>query len=277
MDQWLLCRSCRGKILSCSTTLATGCTYKSRGIVVGSVQAVAAIANDESLHVRVRKAHPPEGRSSLHPSAHKGARTGCALTLRNAASLQKHCPVACKARVKQVRPWTYPSMCSLYKIGNVGHQQRELRFPLGILHCHSLPPACWERGAEALIPIGSLYRECRKQVGDSTQCLHISLDVASWRSAYAPFPPRKHCWPLVQVLESLLSINHWHRPAKIGAIWADRVAHICQRHWVGHMSLAMFYFFLACVLLEVACNLQKRVAQCKAGMVEWKPPVERYT
>ena len=110
MDQWLLCRSCRGKILSCSTTLATGCTYKSRGIVVGSVQAVAAIANDESLQVRVRKAHPPpEGRSSLHPSAHKGARTGCALTLRNAASLQKHCPVACKARVKQVRPWTYPS------------------------------------------------------------------------------------------------------------------------------------------------------------------------
>ena len=143
----------------------------------------------------------------------------------------------------------------MYKIGNVGHQQRELRFPLGILHCHSLPPACWERGAKALIPIGSLYRECRKQVGDSTQCLHISLDVASWRSAYAPFPPRKHCWPLVQVLESLLSINHWHRPAKIGAIWADRVAHICQRHWVGHMSLAMFYFFLACVL-------QKRVAQC---------------
>ena len=108
--EWLLCRSCRGKILSCSTTLATGCTYKSRGIVVGSVQAVAAIANDESLQVRVRKAHPPEGRSSLHPSAHKGARTGCALTLRNAASLQKHCPVACKARVKQVRPWTYPSM-----------------------------------------------------------------------------------------------------------------------------------------------------------------------
>ena len=110
LTQWLLCRSCRGKILSCSTTLATGCTYKSRGIVVGRVQAVAAIANDESLQVRVRKAHPPEGRSSLHPSAHKGARTGCALTLRNAASLQKHCPVACKARVKQVRPWTYPSM-----------------------------------------------------------------------------------------------------------------------------------------------------------------------
>ena len=51
---------------------------------------------------------------------------------------------------------------SLRKIGDVGHQQRELRFPLGILHCHSLPPACWERGAEALIPIGSLYREWRK-------------------------------------------------------------------------------------------------------------------
>ena len=43
------------------------------------------------------------------------------------------------------------------------------------------------------------------------------------------------------------------------------------------MSLAMFYFFLACILLEVARNLQKRIAPCKAGLVEWKPPVERYT
>ena len=59
VDQWLLCRSCRGKYLSCSTTHSTGCTYKSRGIVVSSVQTVAAIANDESLQVRVRKAHPP--------------------------------------------------------------------------------------------------------------------------------------------------------------------------------------------------------------------------
>ena len=76
VDQWLLCRSCRGKVLSCSTTHATGCTYKSRGIVVGGVQAVAAIANNESLQVRVRKAHPPKGRSSQHPSAHKGAKRG---------------------------------------------------------------------------------------------------------------------------------------------------------------------------------------------------------
>ena len=89
VDQWLLCRSCRGKYLSCSTTHATGCTYKSRGIVVGSVQTVAAIANDESLQVRVRKAHPPEGRSSRHPLAHRGAKTGCPLTSRSAASLQK--------------------------------------------------------------------------------------------------------------------------------------------------------------------------------------------
>ena len=106
----MLCRSCRGKFLLCSTTHATGCTYKSRGIVVGSVQTVAAIANDESLQVRVRKSHPLEGRSSRRPSVHKGAKTGCALTLRNAASSQKHCSVACKARVKEVRPWTYPSM-----------------------------------------------------------------------------------------------------------------------------------------------------------------------
>ena len=85
----------------------------------------------------------------------------------------KNCSVARKARVKQVRRWTYPSMvsvplCTKLEIGNVGHQQRELRFPLGILHCHSLPPACWERGAKALIPIGSLYCEWRKEVGDPT-------------------------------------------------------------------------------------------------------------
>ena len=65
-----------------------------------SVQTVAAMANDESLQVRVRKSHPREGRSSRHPSAHKGAKTGRALTLRNAASSQKHCSVACKDRVK---------------------------------------------------------------------------------------------------------------------------------------------------------------------------------
>ena len=91
MSKWIsgCYASCRGKNLSCSTTHATGCTYKSRGIVVGSVQTVAAIPNDESLQVRVRKAHPPEGRSSRHPSAHRGAKTGCPLTSRNAASLQK--------------------------------------------------------------------------------------------------------------------------------------------------------------------------------------------
>ena len=49
------------KNLSCSTTHSTGCTYKSRGILVGGAQTVAAIANDESLQVRVRKAHPPKG------------------------------------------------------------------------------------------------------------------------------------------------------------------------------------------------------------------------
>ena len=105
--------ACRGKNLSCSTTHATDCTYKSRGMLPGGNQTVAAKANDESLQVRVRKSHPPEGRSTQHPSAHKGAKTGCALTLRNAASLQKHCSVARKARVKQVRPWTYPSVVSV--------------------------------------------------------------------------------------------------------------------------------------------------------------------
>ena len=65
----------RGKSLSCGTTPSTDCTYKSRGILVGGVQTVAAIANDESLQVRVRKAHPPEGRSSQHPSAPGRAKT----------------------------------------------------------------------------------------------------------------------------------------------------------------------------------------------------------
>ena len=51
--------ACRGKNLSCSTTHATGCTYKSRGMGPGGDQTVAAIANDESLQVRVRKSHPP--------------------------------------------------------------------------------------------------------------------------------------------------------------------------------------------------------------------------
>ena len=81
MSKWIsgCYASCRGKNLSCSTH-STGCTYKSRGILVGSVQTVAAIANDESLQVRARKAHPPEGRSSQHPSAPRGAKTGCPLT-----------------------------------------------------------------------------------------------------------------------------------------------------------------------------------------------------
>ena len=53
---------------------------------------------------------------------------------------------------------------------------------------------------------------------------------------------------------------------------------VCTFHLqVGHMSLAMFDFFLACTLLEVVCSLQKRIAPCKAELVEWKPPVERYT
>ena len=47
------------KNLSCSTTHATGCTYKSRGMLPGGDQTVAAIANDESLQVRARKGTPP--------------------------------------------------------------------------------------------------------------------------------------------------------------------------------------------------------------------------
>ena len=82
MSRWIsgCYASCRGKNLSCGTTHSTDCTYKSRGILVGDVQTVAAIANDESLQVRVRKVHPPEGRSSQHPSAPGGAKKGRPLT-----------------------------------------------------------------------------------------------------------------------------------------------------------------------------------------------------
>ena len=74
------------------------------------------------------------------------------------------CSVIAKALFCCVQgPQKHGICTSWYKIGNVGHQQRELRFPLGILHCHSLPPACWERGAKALIPTGSLYREWRNE------------------------------------------------------------------------------------------------------------------
>ena len=51
-----------GKDLSCGTTRATGCTYKS--MLPSGDQSVVATANDESLQVRVRKGTPPKGRST---------------------------------------------------------------------------------------------------------------------------------------------------------------------------------------------------------------------
>ena len=77
----------------------------------------------------------------------------------------------------------------LCKIGNVGHQQRELRFPLDIHHCHSQPPACSERRAEALTPIGSQQSEWRKEVG---QCLRILLAALCCQSACPPFQSQVH-------------------------------------------------------------------------------------
>ena len=56
--------------------------------------------------------------------------------------------VACRARVKQVKHWTFPN-------------------------CHSLPSACWERGAEALIPTGLLFCEWeKKNIRVRTPCGH---------------------------------------------------------------------------------------------------------
>ena len=89
--------SCRGKNLSCGTTHSTDCTYKSRGILVGDVPIVAAIANDESLHVRVRKVHPPEGRSSQHPLAPGGAKKGV-------SSNSVKCCVIAKSGLLRARP-----------------------------------------------------------------------------------------------------------------------------------------------------------------------------
>ena len=72
--EWRSYAVCRGKDLSCGTTHATGCTYKSRGMLPVGDHTVAAIANDESLQVRVRKAFPPEGRSTQHSLALKGGK-----------------------------------------------------------------------------------------------------------------------------------------------------------------------------------------------------------
>ena len=71
--EWRSYAACRGKDLSCGTTRATGCTYKSSGMLPSGDQSVAAIAIDESLQVMVREG-PPEGRSAQHPLALKGAK-----------------------------------------------------------------------------------------------------------------------------------------------------------------------------------------------------------
>ena len=135
----LLCRSSREKILSCSTTHATGCIQVKRHRswwCSGS----GGHSNDETLQVRVQT-HPQKG-GHLGTLRHtKVPKTGCAPTLRNAASLQKHRSVARKARVKQVRPWTYSAYMHLF-VQN---------WLLGT------------RAAKTLIPIGSLHRERRKE------------------------------------------------------------------------------------------------------------------
>ena len=91
--------ACRGKDLSCSTTRATGCTCKSRGMLPGGDRTVAAIANDESLQVRVRKGTPPEGRSTQHPSAPKGARNKRGVSPRSVK-----CCIIAKSDLLRARP-----------------------------------------------------------------------------------------------------------------------------------------------------------------------------
>ena len=148
-------------------------------------------------------------------------------------------------RGNQGSPWA-SSIATLYHppVGN-----EELRLSFLLAHC---------------------IANGEKEIGNPAWCLHFSLAVASWLF-FPPFPLRKHCWSLVQVLESLLSIDHWHRPAKLRALRTSRVTHICQ----GHMSFAMFLLFLC---LHIARNCD---ATCKSAWryvkQEWKPPVERYT
>ena len=68
--EWRSYAACRGKDLSCGTTRATGCTYKSSGMLPSGDQPVAAIAIDESLQVRVRKGTPPRREVNSAPFWH---------------------------------------------------------------------------------------------------------------------------------------------------------------------------------------------------------------
>ena len=82
------------------------------------------------------------------------------LTLRSAASLQKlFCCVQGRCETGETLNLSVP-LCTKLEICRTSTEGTE--FLLDILHCHSLPPACWERGAEALIPIGSLCCEWQK-------------------------------------------------------------------------------------------------------------------
>ena len=78
MSKWSSCgqAACRGKNLSCSTTHATDCTYKSRGMLPGSDQTEAAIANDESLQVRVRRGSPPRREVNSAPFGTRRCQNG---------------------------------------------------------------------------------------------------------------------------------------------------------------------------------------------------------
>ena len=161
----------------------------------------------------------------------------------------------------------------------------------------STPASCWERGAEALIPIGSLYCEWRKRLAIllvfefATKCavssygrellqdsgfkliksikllevdndlVHFSLAAACWRCVYPRFRLRKPYRSLAQVLGSHLSKDDWYRPAKLGAVWTRRVTHICQGHVLHHVLLSLCLF-----VLKSAHYLQKRMAPCKAGV-----------
>ena len=164
--------------------------------VTSGDQSVAATANDESLQVRVRKGTPPRREVNSAPFSTQG----CQITNKKGLSSRsvKCCTIAkgdrlrAKARVKQAKLWTILAwyLCLFVQNWKCRTSTKGTKVP-GILHCHSLS---WERGAEALIPVGSQRCEWREEVGHPTQCLRILLAELRCRFACLSFQPPLAVW-----------------------------------------------------------------------------------
>ena len=181
-------------MLSCSTTLATSCTDKSRGIVVGSVQAVAAskrqkpagkgAKGSEGHHGTLRHTEVPNGVSSIFVKCWIIAKLFC--YVQGPCETGETGPILAWYLHLFVQNWKCrtSSIAILYHppVGN-----EELRLSFLLAHCI----ANGERDLTILLSLCT-----------------FSLAVANWRCAFPRFPLRKHCWSLMQVLESHLSMDH---------------------------------------------------------------------